>query len=54
MNGYNLVSIGISFAGRGTLRYAALISAVHHISPMAIAICIMNAKVSDLTVGLNV
>jgi hypothetical protein len=29
-------------------------SAVHHISPFAMAICIMNAKVSGLTVGLNV
>ena len=31
-----------------------LMSAVHHISPFAMAICIMNAKVSGLMVGLNV
>ena len=31
-----------------------MMSAVHHISPFAMAICIMNAKVSGLTVGLNV
>jgi hypothetical protein len=52
-NGSSLVRMGISPVGRGTFKYADLISAVHYIQPTVTAICFMNAKVSGLTVGLN-
>jgi hypothetical protein len=52
--GSKLVRMGFFPVGRGTLKYADLISAVHHMQSSVTAICIMNAKVSDLTVGLKV
>ena len=52
-NGSSLVRMGISPVGRGTFKYADLKSTVHHIQPSVTAICIMNEKVSDLTVGLK-
>jgi hypothetical protein len=53
-NGSSLVRIGISPVGRGTFKYADLISAVHHMQSSVTAICIINARVGGLTVGLKV
>ena len=53
-NGSSLVRMGISPVGRGKFKYADLKSTVHHIQPTSVTeICIMNEKVSDLTVGLK-
>ena len=46
--------MGIALLGRGMFKYADLISAVHHMQSSFTAICIINAKVGGLTVGLKV